>query len=165
MAFEQPLTNRAPPVLKLVQGAAITPIHHIYVDGVWLQVRVAAARAARAEAATGAPVLEVLEGGLHHTVPVPPRVLHRWVYNLVMCHPGNFQLANGLWVASLGYKMRPEPSSLPQDSPLSSSSMARWVPSHSKERFLALKRLVGPGSGMIRWWAEASFRDPSGTSQ
>jgi len=64
MAFEQPLTNRAPPVLKLVQGAAITPIHHIYVDGVWLQVRVAAARAARAEAATGAPVLEVLEGDL-----------------------------------------------------------------------------------------------------
>jgi len=59
MAFEQPVINRVPPALMLVEGAAITPMHHVYVDGVWLQAREVAARAVRA---IGAPVLEVLAG-------------------------------------------------------------------------------------------------------
>jgi len=33
MAFEQPVTNGVPPALTLVEGAAITPMHHVYVDG------------------------------------------------------------------------------------------------------------------------------------
>jgi hypothetical protein len=61
MAFEQPVTNGVPPALTLVEGAAITPMHHVYVDGMWLQAREVAARAVRA---TGAPVLEVLVGDL-----------------------------------------------------------------------------------------------------
>jgi len=121
MAFEQPVTNRAPPALTLVEGAAITPMHHVYVDGVWLQAREVAARAVRA---TGAPVLEVLAGDLTARYQFQLGYSSRWVYNLVMCHPGNFQLDNGLWVASLGYKICPESSSSPQDS---LPSMAPWA--------------------------------------
>ena len=60
-AFEQPVTNGVPPALTLVEGAAITPMHHVYVDCMRIQAREVATRAVRA---TGAPVLEVLVGDL-----------------------------------------------------------------------------------------------------
>jgi len=85
-----------------------------------------------------------------------------WVYNLAMRQPGNFQLCNRLWVASLGYKMQPEPNSLPQKSPLSSSSMAHWVPTYSEKGSSALKGLEGPGSGMIRCRAGGIVQGPLG---
>ena len=144
MAFEQPVTNGVPPALTLVEGAAITPMHHVYVDGMWLQAREVAARAVRA---TGAPVLEVLVGDLTARYQFPLGYSTRWVYNLVLCQPGNFQLENGLWVASLGYKMCPESSSPSQDS---SQSMVPWALFYSKARFSFLKKLAGPGSGMTR---------------
>ena len=64
MVFEQPLINGVPPVLELIQGAAITPIHHILVNGVWRQARGAGVGAARTETAKATPVLEVLDGEL-----------------------------------------------------------------------------------------------------
>jgi len=81
MAFEQPVTNRVPPALTLVKGVAITPMHHVYVDGMWLQAREVAARAVRA---TGAPVLEVLVGDLTARYQFPLGHSTRWVYNLVL---------------------------------------------------------------------------------
>jgi len=144
MAFKQPVTNRVPLALTLLEGAAITPMHHDYVDGVWLQAREVAARAVRA---TGAPVLEVLAGDLTARYQFPLGYSTRWVCNLVLCQPGNFQLENGLWVASLGYKMCPESSSPSQDS---SQSMVPWALFYSKARFSFLKKLAGPGSGMTR---------------
>jgi len=86
---------------------------------------VAAARPLTAKATS---VLEVLNGEIITRYHFPLGYSTRWVYSLAMCQPGNFQLDNGMWAASLGYKMQPEPSSLPQESPLLSSSMARWVP-------------------------------------
>jgi len=49
----------------------------------------------------------------------------------------------------MGYKMQPELSSLPQESPLASSSMACWVPTYLEARSKALKELAGPGLGMM----------------
>jgi len=95
MAFEQALTKGAPPVLNLVRGAAITPMHHIFVNGAWRQARVAGARAARTEAVT--PVPEFLEGELITRCQSPLGYITRWA----MCQPGNFQLANGVWVTLL----------------------------------------------------------------
>ena len=84
--------------------------------------------AARPLTAKATSVLEVLNGEIITRYHFPLGYSTRWVYSLAMCQPGNFQLDNGMWAASLGYKMQPEPSSLPQESPLLSSSMARWVP-------------------------------------
>jgi len=62
MAFEQPLTNRVPPALELIQGAAITPTHHILVNGVWRQARGTGVAAVRPLTAKATSVLEVLDG-------------------------------------------------------------------------------------------------------
>lgn len=49
---EQPLIAGVPPDLALVEGAAITPTHHILSDGQWCSA---------SSAAHGKPFLEVLE--------------------------------------------------------------------------------------------------------
>jgi len=67
-----------------------------------------------------------------------------------------------MWAASLGYKMQPQLSSLPQESPLSSSSMACWVPTYPEASSKALKELAGPGLGMMRWQAEGVVQGPLG---
>jgi len=153
MTLEQPLTNGAPPVLELVQGAAITPIHHIYVDGVWRQVRVAAARAARAEAATGTPFIEFLGGGPHHTVPVPPRILHP--VGLQSRYVPSRQLPTGQQTVGrfIGMQKAARAKLPPTRFPSIILQYGVWVLFYSEKRFLALKRLARPKSGMISWWA------------
>ena len=112
--------------------------------------------AARPLTAKVTSILQVLDGEIITRFPLG------YSYSLAMCQQGNFQLDNGMWAASLRYKMQPEPSSLPQESPLSSSSIARWVPTYSEASSKALKELAGPGLGMMRWQAEGVVQGPLG---
>jgi len=96
MAFEQPLTNRAPPALELIQGAALTPTHHILVNGVWGQARGTGVAAVRPLTARPASVLEVLDGEIITRYHFHLGYSTRWVYSLAMYQPGNFQLDNGM---------------------------------------------------------------------
>jgi len=163
MTLEQPLTNGAPPVLELVQGAAITPIHHIYVDGVWRQVRVAAARAARAEAATGTPFIEFLGGGPHHTVPVPPRILHP--VGLQSRYAPSRQLPTGQRTVGcfIGMQNAARTKLPPTRFPSIILQYGVWVCSTRKNASCskeARETRVGYNTG----GHEALYRDPSGTS-
>jgi len=151
-------TNGVPPALELIHSAAITPTHHILVNGVWCQAKGTGVAAARPLTAKVTSILQVLDGEIVTRYHFPLG----YSYSLAMCQQGNFQLDNGMWAASLRYKMQPEPSSLPQESPLSSSSIARWVPTYSEASSKALKELAGPGLGIVRWQAGGVIQGPLG---